>query len=59
MARNTIVKAEHNAPPITRILAEFIVGHPTNGWNPSVDQEAHRTFANWVGCHRRRPTRDG
>jgi len=50
MARNTIVKAEHNAPPITRILAEFIVGHPTNGWNPSVDQEAHRTFANWVGC---------
>jgi len=50
MARNTIVKAEGNAPPITRILAEFTVGHPSNGWMHSVDQEAHRTFANWVGC---------
>jgi 2-methylcitrate dehydratase PrpD len=50
MARNTIVKADTNAPPITRILAEFIVGHPTKGWALSVDQEAHRTFANWVGC---------
>ena len=50
MARNTTVKADHNAPAITQLLAEFVVNHPSRGWNDAVDREAHRTFANWVGC---------
>lgn len=50
MARNTTVKADHNAPPITRMLAELVVNHPSKGWSDAVDHEAHRTFANWVGC---------
>ncbi len=50
MARNTDVKADHNAPPITKILAKFVATHPTRGWGDSVDKEAHRTFLNWVGC---------
>jgi 2-methylcitrate dehydratase PrpD len=50
MARNTNVKADHNAPPITRMLAELVVNHPSKGWSDAVDHEAHRTFANWVGC---------
>ncbi len=50
MARNTTVKADHNAPPITQLLAEFVVTHPSKGWSDAVDREAHRTFANWVGC---------
>ena len=50
MARNTTVKADHNAPPITALLAEFIVNHPSKGWSDEVDNEAHRTFANWLGC---------
>lgn len=50
MARNTSVKADHNAPPVTRMLAEFVVNHPSEGWSAETDREAHRTFANWVGC---------
>ncbi|TDP74346.1 MmgE/PrpD family protein [Roseateles toxinivorans] len=50
MARNTQVAADHNAPPVTRILAEFIVNHPSRGWSDAVDHEAHRTLMNWVGC---------
>ena len=50
MARNTQVAADHNAPPITRILAEFVAGHPSRGWSDAVDHEAHRTFLNWLGC---------
>lgn len=50
MARNTQVSADHNAPPITRILAKFIVGHPGRGWDDALDHEAHRTFYNWLGC---------
>ena len=50
MARNTKVDADHNAPPITRILARFVAGHPSRGWDEAVDHEAHRTFLNWVGC---------
>ena len=50
MTRNTTVKADHNAPPITDLLARFIVNHPSRGWDEQVDQEAHRTFANWLGC---------
>ena len=50
MARNTQVSADHNAPPITRILAEFVSGHPSRGWSDAVDHEAHRTFLNWLGC---------
>ncbi|SNT32306.1 2-methylcitrate dehydratase PrpD [Noviherbaspirillum humi] len=50
MARNTTVKADHNAPGITEMLAKFIVEHPSRGWDDQVEREAHRTFANWLGC---------
>ena len=50
MATNTTVKADHNAPPITRLLAEYITHHPSRGWGDDVNHEAHRTFLNWLGC---------
>ena len=50
MARNTQVTADHNAPPITQILAKYVVTHPSKGWSDAVDHEAHRTFMNWLGC---------
>ncbi|MEY4074877.1 MAG: hypothetical protein RJA29_2234 [Pseudomonadota bacterium] len=50
MARNTQVKADHNAPPITQTLARFVATHPSRGWSDAVDHEAHRTFLNWLGC---------
>ena len=50
MARNTQVAADHNAPPITQILANFVATHPSRGWSDAVDHEAHRTFLNWLGC---------
>jgi 2-methylcitrate dehydratase PrpD len=50
MARNTQVPADHNAPPVTQILAEHVARHPSRGWSDAVDHEAHRTFLNWLGC---------
>jgi len=50
MARNTQVKADHDAPPVTRTLAKFVATHPSRGWSDAVDHEAHRTFLNWTGC---------
>jgi len=50
MARNTNVEADHDAPPITQILAKFVASHPSRGWSDDVEHEAHRTFMNWVGC---------
>lgn len=50
MARNTQVAADHNAPPVTRMLAKFVATHPSRGWSDAVDHEAHRTFLNWAGC---------
>ncbi|WP_029525733.1 MmgE/PrpD family protein [Polaromonas glacialis] len=53
MARNTQVAADHHAPPVTQILAEFVANHPgflAGGWSDAVDHEAHRTFMNWLGC---------
>ncbi|GAB2914548.1 MmgE/PrpD family protein [Paralcaligenes ginsengisoli] len=50
MARNTQVHADLNAPPITSLLAEYIVKHPSRGWGDEVEHEAHRTFMNWLGC---------
>lgn len=50
MARNTQVPADHNAPPVTQILAEYVARHPSRGWSDAVDHEAHRTFLNWLGC---------
>ena len=53
MARNTQVAADHNAPPVTHILAQFVATHPgylAGGWSDAVDHEAHRTFMNWLGC---------
>jgi hypothetical protein len=50
MAHNTQVNADPNAPPVTRILAEFVAGHPSHGWSDAVDREAVRTIFNWAGC---------
>src|SRR6185312_4321981 len=50
MTINTSVKAQKNAPPVTRQLAEFVVNHPSKGWNDDVESAAHRTFLNWMGC---------
>lgn len=50
MALNTTIEADKNAPPITRILAEFVAHHPSRGWSDAVEHEAHRTFMNWLGC---------
>jgi 2-methylcitrate dehydratase PrpD len=50
MARNTQVAADHNAPPVTQILARFVATHPSRGWSDAVDHEAHRTFFKWLGC---------
>ena len=50
MARNTKVAADHHAPPVTELLAQFVAEHPSRGWSDAVDREAHRTFFNWVGC---------
>ena len=50
MARNTQVTADHNAPAVTQILAEFVATHPTRAWSDAVDHEAHRTLMNWLGC---------
>ena len=50
MAHNTKVVADTNAPPITRILAEFVVRHPPGRFPADVEREAHRTFMNWMGC---------
>ena len=50
MARNTAVTADHNAPPITQMLARFVAAHPSRGWSDAVDAEAHRTLLNWLGC---------
>jgi 2-methylcitrate dehydratase PrpD len=50
MARNTQVAADHQAPPVTRLLAEFVAQHPSKGWSDAVEHEAHRTFLNWLGC---------
>jgi 2-methylcitrate dehydratase PrpD len=50
MARNTQVAADHDAPPITEILARFVATHPSRGWPDAVEREAHRTFLNWMGC---------
>jgi 2-methylcitrate dehydratase PrpD len=50
MARNTQVAADHHAPPVTQLLAQFVASHPSRGWSDAVEHEAHRTFMNWVGC---------
>lgn len=50
MARNTQVLADHNAPPITQTLAQFVSTHPSRGWSDALDLEAHRTWMNWLGC---------
>ncbi len=50
MARNTQVAADHDAPPVTQILARFVTEHPSSGWSSAVDKEAHRTLLNWIGC---------
>ena len=50
MAHNTKVSADAHAPPVTQILAGFVTKHPSQGWDASVDKEAHRTLLNWVGC---------
>ena len=50
MANDTNVVANAVAPPITRILADFVSAHPSQGWDADVEREAHRSLLNWVGC---------
>jgi len=50
MAHNTTVVADTNAPPVTRILAEFVADHAAGDFPAAVEREAHRTFVNWLGC---------
>ena len=50
MSQTIALAADMNAPPVTKILAEFVSSHPSQGWTPEVDHEAHRTFLNWLGC---------
>ena len=50
MANNTNVAADTNAPPVTRILAEFVATHPDGGYPAAVAREAQRTLMNWMGC---------
>jgi 2-methylcitrate dehydratase PrpD len=50
VAQNTKVTADHTAPPVTKVLADFVSGHPSGDWDGSTEREAHRTFLNWVGC---------
>ncbi len=50
MARNQTRQADAHAPAVTERLARFAVEHPSRGWSDAVEAEAHRTFANWVGC---------
>jgi 2-methylcitrate dehydratase PrpD len=50
MARNTRIDADPDAPPITRELARFVATHPSRGWSDAVEQEAHRSLLNWMGC---------
>ena len=50
MARNQNVPADTQAPAITEMLARFVASHPSRGWSHAVEAQAHRTFANWVGC---------
>ena len=49
-ARNTTVQADAHAPAVTALLAHFVATHPSKGWSDEVEQQAHRTFANWAGC---------
>jgi 2-methylcitrate dehydratase PrpD len=50
MAHNTQVAADANAPPVTRMLAQFVAEHPPRGFSEAVERCAQRTFLNWVGC---------
>jgi 2-methylcitrate dehydratase PrpD len=50
MAHNTRVDADAHAPPVTRLLAEFVAGFAPGGASAAVEHEAHRTFLNWLGC---------
>ena len=50
MALNQTRQADAQAPAVTEQLARFVIEHPSRGWSAAVDAEAHRTFANWVGC---------
>ena len=50
MSKTIQAAADLNAPPVTQILADFVAQHPSRGWTPEVEHEAHRTFLNWLGC---------
>jgi 2-methylcitrate dehydratase PrpD len=50
VAQNTTVTADHRAPPVTEVLAEFVAGHASGAWDASTESAAHRTFLNWLGC---------
>jgi 2-methylcitrate dehydratase PrpD len=50
MAHDARPHSDTGAPPVTRILSDFVATHPAKGWTAAVEAEAHRTFVNYVGC---------
>ena len=40
---NTHVQAQTDAPSITRLLAEFVAQHPSNGWSEAVEEQRAAT----------------
>ncbi len=50
MAHNTNVSADADAPPVTRLLAQFVATQRSRGWDERTEHEALRTFMNWLGC---------
>jgi 2-methylcitrate dehydratase PrpD len=50
MAQNSTVRADDDAPPVTRRLGTFVAEHPSAGWAGDVEREAQRTLRNWLAC---------
>src|SRR5512144_2127651 len=50
MERDTASAAATTAPEATRILADFVAGHASQGWSDAIEREAHRTLLNYFGC---------
>ena len=50
MTEKSTVKADDDAPPVTRRLGAFVAEHPSAGWSADVEREALRTLRNWLAC---------
>ena len=50
MTTTSTIKADDDAPPVTRRLGAFVAEHPSAGWSADVEREALRTLRNWLAC---------